>query len=225
MTANFSVVRISRAGFVNAYLVREDDGLTLVDTMLKGSGKAILKAAEGLGAPIVRIALTHAHGDHIGSVDELAAKLPGVEVLISTRDARLMAKDMTLDPGEPQTKLRGSYPGAKTTPTRTLEPGDRVGSLEVVAAPGHTPGHVAFLDTRDRTLMCGDAFTTINGVKTSAKMSLGFPLAAMATWNPDVEIATAQALLALEPSRLAPGHGKIVDAPAAAMASAIAQVR
>jgi glyoxylase-like metal-dependent hydrolase (beta-lactamase superfamily II) len=225
MPANSSITRISRAGFVNAYLVREDDGLTLVDTMLKGSGKAILKAAEGLGAPIVRIALTHAHGDHIGSVDQLAARLPGVEVLISTRDARLMAKDMTLDPGEPQTKLRGSYPGAKTTPTRTLEPGDRVGSLEVVAAPGHTPGHVAFLDTRDRTLLCGDAFTTINGVKTSAKMTLGFPLAAMATWNPGVEIATAQALRALDPSRLAPGHGKIIEAPGAAMDAAIAQVR
>jgi glyoxylase-like metal-dependent hydrolase (beta-lactamase superfamily II) len=225
MPASSSVTRISRAGFVNAYLVREDDGLTLVDTMLKGSGKAIIKAAEGLGAPIVRIALTHAHGDHIGSVDQLAALLPGVEVLISSRDARLMAKDMTLDPDEPQTKLRGSYPGAKTAPTRTLEPGDRVGSLEVVAAPGHTPGHVAFLDTRDRTLLCGDAFTTINGVKTTAKMTLGFPLAAMATWNPDVEIATAQALRALDPSRLAPGHGKIVEAPGAAMDAAIAKVR
>ena len=62
----------------------------------------------------MRIALTHAHGDHIGSLDELAAALPGVEVLISARDARLLAKDKSLDPGEPQAKLRGSYPGAKT---------------------------------------------------------------------------------------------------------------
>ena len=37
--------RLSRLGFVNAYLVEEDDGLTLVDTMLPRSGKAICSAA------------------------------------------------------------------------------------------------------------------------------------------------------------------------------------
>src|SRR5687768_9494885 len=97
--------RISRLGFVNAYLVEEEDGLTLVDTLLQGGSKQIIAAAETVGAPIVRIALTHAHGDHIGSLDKLASALPGVEVLISARDARLLAKDKTLDPGEPQVKL------------------------------------------------------------------------------------------------------------------------
>ena len=43
--------RLSRLGFVNAYLVEEDDGLTLVDTMLPRSGKAIRSAAERSGAP------------------------------------------------------------------------------------------------------------------------------------------------------------------------------
>jgi glyoxylase-like metal-dependent hydrolase (beta-lactamase superfamily II) len=218
-----SLTRISRAGFVNAYLVREDDGFTLVDTMLKGSGKRIRAAADQLGAPIVRIALTHAHGDHVGSVDELARALPGVELLISTRDARFLAKDMSLDPGEPQDKLRGGWPGTQTKPTRTFEPGDRIGSLEVVAAPGHTPGHVAFLDTRDRTLLCGDAYTTIGGVRTSAKPTFPFPLAAMSTWSRATELETAKALRALEPSRLAPGHGKVVDDPGAAMDAAIAK--
>src|SRR6188472_3102733 len=71
-----STNRISRFGFVNAYLVREDDGLTLVDTLLPRSAKALLRAAEELGAPIVRIALTHAHGDHIGSLDDVAAAIP-----------------------------------------------------------------------------------------------------------------------------------------------------
>lgn len=55
--------RLARFGLVNAYLVHEPDGLTLVDTAVPGSAKTILKAAERLGAPILRIALTHAHGD------------------------------------------------------------------------------------------------------------------------------------------------------------------
>jgi len=80
------ITRISRFGFVNCYLVREDDGLTLVDTMIGGSAKAIQAAAAGLDAPIVRIALTHAHTDHIGSLDALYALLPEAEVLISSRD-------------------------------------------------------------------------------------------------------------------------------------------
>jgi glyoxylase-like metal-dependent hydrolase (beta-lactamase superfamily II) len=218
-----NLTRLSRFGFVNAYLVAEDDGLTLVDTMLPRSAKAILRAADELGAPIVRIALTHAHGDHIGSLDELAAALPGVEVLISARDERLLHKDKSLDPGEPQSKVRGSLPGAKTRPTRTLATGDMVGSLEVVAAPGHTPGHVAFLDRRDATLLCGDTFTTIGGVATTNKVRLPFPLASMATWDGPTELASARALRALEPARLAPGHGKVVDAPLAAMDAAIAK--
>jgi glyoxylase-like metal-dependent hydrolase (beta-lactamase superfamily II) len=215
--------RISRFGFVNAYLVREDDGLTLVDTMLPRSTKVILRAADELGAPIVRIALTHAHGDHIGSLDALVAALPGVEVLISARDERLLRKDMSLDPGEPQRKLRGSYPGATTRPTRTLTAGETVGSLEVVAAPGHTPGHVAYLDRRDGTLICGDAFTTLGGVATTDKVRLPFPLASMATWDPATELESARALSALQPGRLAPGHGKVVEAPVSAMEAAIAK--
>src|SRR3954468_21849425 len=97
-----NLTRISRFGFVNAYLVAEDDGLTLVDTLVPRSAKAVLRAAQGLGAPIVRIALTRAHGAHMGSIGDLVAGLPGVEVLISARDARLLHKDMSLDPGEPQ---------------------------------------------------------------------------------------------------------------------------
>src|ERR687885_2079903 len=124
------LTRFPRLFPVNCYLVREDDGLTLIDAALPGSAPAILAAAQALGAPIVRIVLTHAHGDHVGSLDALAAELPQAEVLISTRDARLLAGDKSLDPGEDRGKLRGSYPGAKTRPGRTFEHGERIGSLE-----------------------------------------------------------------------------------------------
>ena len=218
-----TVNRITQFGAINAYLVQEDDGLTLVDTLAPGGRKKILAAAQALGAPIVRIALTHAHGDHIGSLDKLAAALPGVEVLISARDARLLDKDKSLDPGEPQGSWRGSYPGAKTQPTATFSAGDRVGSLEVHAAPGHTPGQVAFLDPRDGKLYCADACSTLGGVATTAKPYARFPPPGFATWHGPTALESARALRALDPARLAPGHGKVVEAPGAAMDRAIAR--
>jgi glyoxylase-like metal-dependent hydrolase (beta-lactamase superfamily II) len=217
-----TLTRITRLGIVNAFLVEEEDGLTLVDTALPGSQKSILAAAGTLGRPIVRIVLTHAHQDHIGSLDALAGRLGGVEVAISGRDAKLLAKDMTPEPGEPaDAKLRGGYSGARTRPTRLLSTGDRVGSLEVVAAPGHTPGQIALLDTRDRTLIAGDAFSTLGGVATTARPNPRFPLPALATWHRPTALATARALRALDPARLAVGHGKTVEAPGPAMDRAI----
>ena len=216
------VDRISRLGMVNAYLVSEDDGLTLIDTMIGGSSGKIMAGAKATGASIVRIVLTHAHADHVGSLDALKERLSGAEVIISTRDARLLAKDMSLDPDEPKDKLRGGYPGAATKPERLVVPGDRVGSLEVIAAAGHTPGHVALLDRRDRTLYRGDVYSTLGGVATSAKVYPRCPLA-LFTWHRPTELETARALRALEPARLAPGHGKVVENPLEAMDRAIAR--
>ncbi len=216
------VHQVTKWKFVNCYLVVEDDGLTLVDTMLPRSTPTILAAAEQLGAPITRIALTHAHGDHIGSLDALHAALPDAEVIISTRDARLLGKDMTLDPGEPATKLRGDYRGAQTHPTRTVEPGERIGSLEVVASPGHTPGHVSYFDTRDATLYTGDAYATWGGkTSTAARGAWRFPFVSGATWNKPTALASARRLRELNPARLAPGHGAVREDPIAAMDAAI----
>jgi glyoxylase-like metal-dependent hydrolase (beta-lactamase superfamily II) len=218
-----NLTRVNLWGFVNAHLLREHDGLTLIDTTMAQGAKRILAAAEELDAPIRRILLTHAHGDHIGAVDRLKAALPEAEVIISARDARLMAKDMSLDPDEPQHKLRGDYRGAETRPTRTIKAGERIGSLLAVASPGHTPGHLAFLDEREGTLFCGDTYSTLGGIETSARRNPRFPLVIMGTWNRPMVLESARALRALEPARLAPGHGKIVEDPAAAMDAAIAR--
>src|SRR5205085_4068572 len=142
------------------------------------------------------------------------------EVIVSPREARLMKKDMSLDPSEPG-KLRGAYPGAKADPTATVSAGDSVGSLEVGGSPGHTPGHIAFHDPRDRTLYCGDVFTTLGGMATTAKVRSLFPFAAMGTWNKDVELESARTLHALQPAALAPGHGRLVENPGAEMEEAI----
>jgi glyoxylase-like metal-dependent hydrolase (beta-lactamase superfamily II) len=218
-----SVHRVRFLGIVNCFFVEEDDGLTLVDTLAPRGERRIMKAAARLGRPVVRIVLTHAHIDHVGSLDQVAQRLPEAEVSISARDARFLVGDHTLDPGEPQDKLRGGYPERETKPDRLLEAGERVGSLEVLPAPGHTPGQVALLDVRDRTLYCADTYSTLGGVATTAKLNPRFPLSGMSTWHRPTALETARKLRALEPARLAPGHGKVVENPVAAMDAAIAK--
>src|SRR5688572_13926053 len=92
------LTRLPRLFPVNCYLVREDDGFTLIDTGLPGSTRAILAAAQAHAGPIRRIALTHAHMDHVASLDALHAALPDAEVLISARDARFLRGERNLDP-------------------------------------------------------------------------------------------------------------------------------
>lgn len=220
-----NLIKITRFGFVNAYLVREDDGLTLVDTMIFGSAGAIMNAVEAAGAPVRRMTVTHAHADHVGSVDAVVERLGDVEIAYPERDARIMAGDRSLDPGESGPQLRGlraaGLEEVKTRPTRTLAAGDRLGSLEVIAAPGHTPGQIAFSDTRDGTLLCADVYATLLGPVTSAKPTLRSPIPAIATWHRPPALESARRLRALDPSRLAPGHGKVVDNPGAVMDRAL----
>ena len=217
-----NLVKLTRLGAVNCFLVREDDGFTLVDTGLPGSARDIQTAASRADGEIRRIALTHAHGDHVGSLAVLHGELPDAEVLISERDARFLRGDMSLDPGESEVKLRGSYPEVEVEPTRLLSDGDRVGSLEVVASPGHTPGHVSYRDSRDGTLIAGDAFQTLGGIAVAGKLRPLFPLPALGTWHKPTALASASRLRRLEPSRLAVGHGAVIDSPVPAMDRAIA---
>lgn len=219
------LIQLTRWTAFNCFLVREDDGFTLVDTGMAGSADAILQAAGSLGAPIRRILLTHAHVDHVGSLDALHARLPDAEVAISARDARFLTGDLSLDPTEPQTPLRGGYPRCTTQPNRLLTNGDRIGSLEAIATPGHTPGHFAYFDHRDGTLIAGDAFSTKAGISTGGTLRLLFPFPAMATWNREAATHSAETLLKWQPSRLAVGHGPTLENPAEAMRRAIAEAQ
>jgi glyoxylase-like metal-dependent hydrolase (beta-lactamase superfamily II) len=214
-----NLTQLTRFRFINAYLVREDDDLTLIDTTLGRAADALIAAARETGAPIRRIALTHGHGDHVGSLDALKQTLGDtVEVLMPELDARIHAGEKVVEG-----KLAGSWPRLQTRPDVLLAGGDRVGSLELVPSPGHSPGHVAYLDTRDRTLIAGDVYTTYGRAAVTDHFYLRFPFAAMATWDRAKDLQSARALRALEPALLAVGHGPALRDPGAAMGRAIAE--
>ena len=93
-----NLYRLSRLNMFNCFLVREDDGATLIDTNIYGSAEPILSVAQRLDWSIRRILLTHAHFDHVTSLDKLSQLLPEAEVLIGEREARLLAGNLS-DPG------------------------------------------------------------------------------------------------------------------------------
>lgn len=208
---------------VNVYLVQEADSLTLIDTGIAGCERAILATAQQIGKPITRIVLTHMHIDHIGSLDALHAALPDAEILYSERAKRTQAGVARLADDEPLIKARAGYPQTILAATRTLQDGDMLGSLRVISCPGHSPGDIALFDTRDNSLIAGDAFQTRGAVAVSGTVVWSFPFPSWFTWDRGTALRSAKRLRSLNPSRLAVGHGSVYEPATAVMDSAIAK--
>ena len=219
-----SFERVSRFGLVNAYLVVEDDGLTLIDTAVTGSAKPILAAAERLGAPIRRIVLTHAHGDHVGSLDALAAAAP------RRRGADLGAGGAPA----PQGQVAGA--GGAAGPAEGWLPGDRDAADRGASSPGKRSARWRSSPppaTPPGTSPCSTSATRPSSAATPSppsEVSRPPPRStrcsrcrASPPGTSRRRSTRARSLRTREPRALAPGHGKVVEDPAAAMDAAIAK--
>lgn len=207
----------------NSYLVREDDGTTLIDTGPAGAVDSVRREIERSGQPLRRIVITHAHRDHVAGLDDIFREHgPGLEVIAGQREAALLTGNLDLQPGEagPPPKPR-SYAAPRTTPTTTVKDGDRVGSLRIIGTPGHTPGHLSLIDTRDGALIAGDALTTIGRVAVAGELVWRWPFPAMSTWNKALARQSARRLLEQRPLLLATGHGPVVPDATGALAKAL----
>lgn len=107
-----------------------------------------------LGVSVERILITHGHLDHAGGTARLAEAL-GVPIEGPHADDRFWIDGM-----EEQSRMFG-VAGAQTfTPDRWLVDGDTVSvgkaTLQVIHAPGHTPGHVVFYQAESKIAFVGD---------------------------------------------------------------------
>ncbi|MGB6406297.1 MAG: MBL fold metallo-hydrolase [Planococcus donghaensis] len=209
---------------INCYIIDEETELTLVDAALGFNAKQILLSIRVMKKPLTQIIITHAHMDHLGALDAIKREWPDAVVSISSRDARILRGDTELLPGEPDSPIKGGVPkNIKTQPDRLLEEGDQIGSLEVVNTPGHTPGSISLLDTRNRFLIVGDALQTQGGLAVSGTLKALFPFPALATWNKKIALESAIKIKNLQPQLLAVGHGKMMANPLQALELAISE--
>ncbi len=151
------------------YLI-EDDGLTLIDTSIAPSGAKILSQIQAMGrkpSDVKRILITHAHPDHVGSLPELKAAT-GAQVWASAIERPVIEGKIPI-PRPEKDKTTGIASVGVRPPSTTLtsiavdrEIGDGeilnevMGGLQVIATPGHAPGHLAFWQPVQRILFCGD---------------------------------------------------------------------
>ena len=133
------------------------DEATMRGAVIDPGGDAghIAEQVRSLGVTVERIVLTHGHVDHAAGAAALKVLLGGVP--IEGPDQR----DQFLLDGLVEAAARfGIADAQNVTPDRWLQEGDTVelagASFDVLHCPGHTPGHVVFVDPAARFALVGD---------------------------------------------------------------------
>ncbi len=119
-----------------------------------GDLERILAAVEKNGVTLEKILITHGHLDHAGAAAEFAERL-GLPIEGPHRDDRFWIDGM-----EQQCRMFGMTGARSFAPDRWLVDGDQVSVggmvLDVRHCPGHTPGHVVFVNASERVALVGD---------------------------------------------------------------------
>ena len=119
-----------------------------------GDVDRILAAIAQAGVSVERIWLTHGHLDHAGGAAELKEKLGNIP--IEGPDQR---DEFLLQGLEEQGRAYG-FAMRNVTPDRWLQEGDSVAfgehRFDVLHCPGHTPGHVVFVNHAAHFALVGD---------------------------------------------------------------------
>ena len=134
--------------------------VVLVDTGVPGSDDPIVAAVEEIGrdaADVTDIVITHADGDHIGSLAALVART-GATVWAGGHEADVI---------EGKAPSRGGDTNRTAAVDRRFVPGETLplqGGIETVDTHGHTAGHVSLFLPRERILIAGDAINNGEGL-------------------------------------------------------------
>jgi glyoxylase-like metal-dependent hydrolase (beta-lactamase superfamily II) len=220
---------------VNAYLVEDAAGVTIVDAGLPGHWRELEQELTRLGRSLddVRgIVLTHGDSDHIGFGERLR-QANGTLVHVHELDAaRARGEIKKPNSGWGPIKMRSllrfvwysaRHGGLRIRPVHevvTFADGDTLdlpGSPRIIHVPGHTPGSVAVHVPAVDALFVGDALTTGN-VLTGEQG----PRPAPFTLDPEGALASLAKLEAVQATWVLAGHG----APwSGGVAEAIRQVR
>lgn len=148
----------------NCWLLQEADGLTLVDAGHPWNAGQILQALRYIALPLRCIVITHAHPDHAGAAAELA-KTTGASVYVHELDLPYLQGQASLADLSGHLPCRAILNAGRwlgilhPPPVEKVQPvydGERLGSLEVLHTPGHTPGSISLWCREEGAIFCGD---------------------------------------------------------------------